>query len=63
MSFIRLSTVEAIALLRAQGQRKAGPHAFTQKILHWLYCGNCGLVALKNDASRKAARAACAWEE
>lgn len=34
-------------------------HAFTKKICHWFYCKNCGLVALKNDATEKRIREGC----
>lgn len=30
---------------------------------HWLFCARCGLVALKNTASRKAAAAPCPGAE
>ncbi len=49
--------------------RKATAHAFdqvdsvtkrtTRNPVPWVVCRHCGLVALKNDASRRAARAAC----
>jgi ribosomal protein S27AE len=29
----------------------------------WPVCSNCGLVFLKNDRTRKAAKAACEWDE
>ena len=38
---------------------KSYPHSFTRKILHWWYCSGCGLVLLKNDASRKRANGSC----
>lgn len=34
-------------------------HAFTKRILYWPYCAKCGLIALKNEASLRAASAAC----
>jgi hypothetical protein len=50
--------------------RRAGAHSFdavspavtkrtTRNPVPWVVCRHCGLVALKNDASRRAARAAC----
>ena len=59
----RLSDAEKRAWLNEKGNRRTGPHALTRKIMHWLYCARCGLVALKNDATRKALKAPCAWEE
>lgn len=35
------------------------PHQWKGKLLNWNYCVHCGLLALKNDATRKAIRAAC----
>ena len=29
----------------------------------WPVCDNCGLVGLKNEATRKAIKAQCEWEE
>jgi hypothetical protein len=49
---------------RGKGVVKRGPHQFTRKILHWPYCARCGLMALKNDVSRRAAKQPCeTWEE
>lgn len=28
-------------------------HVFTSKFFHWIYCSKCGLVLLKNEASKK----------
>lgn len=42
---------------------RRGPHAFTRRILHWAYCSKCGLVLLKNDVSRRAAKQQCEWME
>lgn len=60
---ITLSPRQARELLEYRGNRRTGVHNLTQKVLHWLYCGNCGLVALKNDVSRKALKGACTWED
>lgn len=40
-----------------------GPHNMSKRILHWPYCARCGLVALKNEATRKALRKECVTEE
>lgn len=42
---------------------RRGPHSFTKKICNWPYCSKCGLVALKNDVSRRAVKAECQWME
>lgn len=34
-------------------------HHMAGRVLHWPYCLTCGLVALKNDATRAALRAPC----
>lgn len=34
-------------------------HSMTKRVLNWMYCANCGLLALKNDATRKALKAKC----
>lgn len=49
--------------------RRATAHAFdavatvtkrtTVRPIPWVVCQHCGLVALKNEASQRAARAAC----
>lgn len=36
-----------------QRKFKVVTHSFTKKICHWMYCSGCGLVNLKNDATRK----------
>jgi hypothetical protein len=58
-----LTREEARAFLSAKGSRRKAPHSFTRRILHWPYCARCGLVLLKNDASRRAASVPCTWEE
>lgn len=37
------------------------PHKFNKKVLNcpWWYCSGCGLVALNNDATRKAMQRPC----
>lgn len=39
------------------------PHAFTFSILNWHVCSRCGLIFLKNDATRKAANKPCPGRE
>ena len=40
------------------------PHAMTGKILHWPTCVHCGLVALKNEATRKRLKRGCwVWKD
>lgn len=53
------------AFLSARGQRSVGVHAFTGHIPRspWPYCKRCGLVALRNEVTRAAMRAACVVEE
>ena len=38
---------------------KKVPHQFDKKICHWLYCSGCGLVALKNDSTRRRIEQSC----
>lgn len=39
-----------------------GPHSMTRKVLNWSYCAHCGLVALRNEATRQALRRECIRE-
>jgi len=59
----KLSDSEKKQWLLARGTRRRGVHNFSRKISHWPFCSNCGLVALKNDVSVRAAKAQCEWEE
>lgn len=54
-----LTGADAAAFLREKGTRDAGNHKFTKQVFNWPYCARCGLVLLKNERTRKAARAAC----
>jgi hypothetical protein len=47
------------SFMAEKGQRKERVHAFTKRACSWPYCAHCGLVLLKNDATRKAAKQAC----
>lgn len=38
-------------------------HHFARRWCPWVYCGKCGMVALNNDESRKAARKPCPGSE
>lgn len=38
---------------------KIVPHNFNRKMLHWLYCSQCGLVRLKNDVTEAAVKKGC----
>lgn len=62
-SYTTLGASEMRAFLSHQGQRRTGPHRMTKRILHWQFCATCGLLALKNEVSRRALRAPCMWEE
>lgn len=42
---------------------RTGPHKMNKRILHWPYCSQCGLIALKNKVTRKALKKPCVWEE
>lgn len=46
-----------------KGHRRTGEHAFKARIAHWGYCTRCGLVLLKNERTRRAAKADCVWYE
>lgn len=43
--------------------KRRGPHAMTGRVLNWSFCARCGLIALKNDASRVALKRDCEWLE
>ena len=52
------------AFLASRGQRNVGVHQMRSlKRLPWPCCSRCGLLALRNDATRKALRAVCVVEE
>lgn len=38
---------------------KKVPHSFNKKVCHWMYCSGCGLVALKNDSTKKRMKQSC----
>lgn len=43
--------------------RRRGPHVFSGKIVKWAFCLRCGLICLRNAASRQAEKKQCEWEE
>jgi hypothetical protein len=44
----------------AKPKLRRGPHQMTKlKRLPWAHCKRCGLLALKNDVTRRALRAEC----
>jgi hypothetical protein len=47
----------------AKFTKKRMPHQFNKLVFHWPYCSRCGLVLLKNEATRKAARKKCEFYE
>lgn len=51
------------AFLADKGTKRVREHAFTKKVCHWSCCGQCGLLLLKNDATRKAVKAKCVTYE
>lgn len=51
------------SFLQQKGVKRTGNHNMSKRIIHWPYCSNCGLVALKNDVTRKALKAKCVWED
>ena len=50
---------------RSKAVVRRGSHSFTgrMKRLPWAYCVHCGLIALKNDETRRAMRAQCVTME
>lgn len=51
--------VDVRAFLAEEGVRSVGVHAFNRKVLHYQACSRCGLLPLKNDATRRAMREPC----
>jgi len=48
---------------RRKATIKKGPHRLDARVLSWLYCSRCGLMALRNEATRLALRQPCTWME
>lgn len=42
-----------------KGTKRVRPHSFSRRVLSWPYCEHCGLLLLKNDATRAEARKQC----
>ena len=34
-------------------------HSFNRKVLNWVYCSGCGLLALNNEVTRRAMNKPC----
>lgn len=52
------------AFLNERGNKRVrDAHSLKRRVLHWPYCEYCGLLALKNDVTRKALSKPCVtWE-
>lgn len=63
MTWHRVADVRSF--LSDKGQRRVRPnHDMTRQILNWRCCKHCGLLGLKNEATRKALNAECVtWED
>lgn len=61
----RWTRVEDVkGFLASKGQRSVGVHQMRHaKRISWPLCSRCGLLALRNDATRKALREPCVIEE
>lgn len=58
------SVTDVKAFLAQKGTKRVrDSHSMTKRIAHWPYCAHCGLVALKNDVSRKKLKQPCVVEE
>lgn len=56
---MRRLTAEEAKTFWVAGRIVKGTHNFKPMILSWPYCANCGLVLLKNEATRKAVKQPC----
>lgn len=51
-------------LSRTGNRRIREGHTLDGRVAHWPYCIHCGLVALKNDVTRRALKNKCVtWED
>ena len=57
--YTQLTPEEKREFLAHTGTRHVRIHALTKRICHWPYCAYCGLVALKNEPTRKELRRPC----
>lgn len=48
-----------MAKLLSAKKFKTVPHQWNGKICSWVYCTGCGLVALRNDSTRKRMQQGC----
>jgi len=55
----RLSPADTRTMLANKGVRRIRDHDMTRQILNWRCCRHCGLLGLKNEATRQALRAKC----
>lgn len=46
-------------LSRTEPKRVRDHHELKGRIAHWPYCVHCGLVALKNDVTKRELRKSC----
>lgn len=63
-NYVRMPASEVRAFLSNRGKRVERVHSFKpEKPLTWPVCKHCGLLLLRNDATRKAAKAVCVTYE
>lgn len=64
---VRMERVRDVrAWLAEKGRKVKGKHAMTgaMKRMPWPYCKRCGLLALRNEATRRALKEPCeTWED
>lgn len=55
--------VQWVPLEERKAHLKRGPHRLTGRLkrLPWPFCVQCGLLALKNDVTKRALRRQCEW--
>ena len=60
-----MTTIKKSGPHNMQTIKKSGPHNMQKRFkrLPWPVCMMCGLVGLKNDATREALRKPCTWLE
>lgn len=62
----RMQRVQDVRAFLSSGRKVRGAHQMkgTLKRMPWPYCTRCGLMALRNDATRKALKEPCeTWED
>jgi hypothetical protein len=57
-----LSPEETGEFLRSKGRLRRGGHSMTKRLMHWPVCAACGLVGLKNKATKKAMKVCVTYE-